>query len=139
MEPGTTPRRCTAWRAVGWAALFGGGGAVLLAAALFLGFAVVLVAIRFFLGVLGEPVSLRTLYDGGGDTALSALLGGHVLLLVSVAAITVVVAWAALWLLRRWEEVRAWWPSLQGLLAAATAYALVGFAAMLALLGGARG
>lgn len=124
---------------MGWAALFGGGGAALLAAALFLTFAVVLLAIRLFLGVLGEPVSLHALYAGGGDRALHGLLGGHVVLLIAVAGTSVLLSWVVLALLRRWEEVRCWWPSLQGLLAAATAYGLVGVAAMAALVLGRAG
>lgn len=134
MGPGTKqpPVSPPLRRAVLWSAAFAGAGVLLLGLVLLAGFALVMLLIRLFLGVVGEQVSLRGLYDGGGDTALHGLLGGHLALLLAAAAVSVVVSWLALALLRRWEEVRSWWPSAQGLLAAGTAYGLVAVAACVA-------
>ena len=104
----------------------------MLALVLLLGFAAVLLLIHMFLRVVGEPVGLHQLYDDGGDAALHGLLGAHLVMLAVVALASVLIAWLVLGLLRRWEEVRRWWPSMQGLLAAGASYALVAVAALVA-------
>lgn len=129
-DPASAPTPTSATRAAWWAALFGGAGVLLLVLVLLLGFTAVLLLIHLFLQVVGQPVALHQLYADGGDAALHGLLGAHLALLVAVALASVLVAWLVLAVLRRWEEVRRWWPSMQGLLAAGTSYALVAVAAL---------
>lgn len=129
-DPESAPAATPAVRAGVWAALFGGAGVVLLVLVLLTGFAVVLLLMGLFLRLVGEPVGLHRLYDGGGDTVLHRLLGGHLALLGGAAVVSVALSWLVLVLLRRWQEVRGWWPSAQGVLAAAAAYALLGVAAL---------